>query len=200
MVAGPCESKGLEEWIVEKQETQYPESYEGCTHGEGQVLLHVVLLLMADLVGQDGSNLLFFHGLNQCIEENDSLYGVLKSNIDFNAGKGKEGKVKISDQKWVDLLVHFNDPRFILVNDNFEFPDLKFRWGSCTSKNSLNFNRKLIKAPMYVVDYVIVHELTHLLERNHTPSFWNIVQTQVPGYLKAREWLKIHGEILEYNF
>ena len=44
-------------------------------------------------------------------EENDSLYGVLKSNIDFNAGKGKEGKVRISDQKWVDLLVHFNDPR-----------------------------------------------------------------------------------------
>ena len=54
-------------------------------------------------------------------DENDSLAGVLKNNIDFNAVKGK---TKISDQKWKDLLDHFNQPRFVLVNDNFEFPDL----------------------------------------------------------------------------
>ena len=54
-------------------------------------------------------------------DENDSLGGVLKSNIDFNAVKGR---TKIPDQKWKDLLDHFNQPRFVLVNDNFEFPDL----------------------------------------------------------------------------
>ncbi|SDY12080.1 type I restriction-modification system subunit M [Nitrosomonas sp. Nm33] len=54
-------------------------------------------------------------------EENDALAGVLKSNIDFNAVKGK---TKIPDQKWKDLLDHFNQPQFVLVNDNFEFPDL----------------------------------------------------------------------------
>src|SRR5512147_827806 len=54
-------------------------------------------------------------------EENDALAGVLKNNIDFNAVKGK---TKIPDQKWKDLLDHFNSPRFVLVNDNFEFPDL----------------------------------------------------------------------------
>lgn len=54
-------------------------------------------------------------------EENDALAGVLKNNIDFNAVKGK---TKILDQKWKDLLDHFNQPQFILVNDNFEFPDL----------------------------------------------------------------------------
>ena len=54
-------------------------------------------------------------------DENDALDGVLKSNIDFNAVKGK---TKIPDQKWKDLLDHFNQPRFVLVNDNFEFPDL----------------------------------------------------------------------------
>jgi type I restriction enzyme M protein len=57
-------------------------------------------------------------------DENDALHGVLKNNIDFNAGKGKDGKIRITDQKWVDLLIHFNGPRFILINDNFEFPDL----------------------------------------------------------------------------
>lgn len=54
-------------------------------------------------------------------EENDALAGVLKNNIDFNAVKGK---TKIPDQKWKDLLDHFNQPKFFLVNDNFEFPDL----------------------------------------------------------------------------
>ena len=54
-------------------------------------------------------------------DENDSLDGVLKNNIDFNAVKGK---TKIPDQKWKDLLDHFNQPRFVLVNENFEFPDL----------------------------------------------------------------------------
>ena len=54
-------------------------------------------------------------------DENDSLAGVLKNNIDFNAVKGK---TKIPDRKWKDLLDHFNEPGFVLVNDNFEFPDL----------------------------------------------------------------------------
>ena len=54
-------------------------------------------------------------------DENDSLHEVLKNNIDFNAVKGK---TKIPNQKWKDLLDHFNQPRFVLVNDNFEFPDL----------------------------------------------------------------------------
>ena len=54
-------------------------------------------------------------------DENDSLAGVLKNNIDFNAVKGK---TKISDQRWKDLLDHFNQPQFVLVNDYFEFPDL----------------------------------------------------------------------------
>jgi type I restriction enzyme M protein len=54
-------------------------------------------------------------------DENDKLAGVLKNNIDFNAVKGK---TKIPDQKWKDLLDHFNQPNFVLINDNFEFPDL----------------------------------------------------------------------------
>jgi predicted metal-dependent hydrolase len=75
--------------------------------------------------------------------------------------------------------------------------DNRYRWGSCTTKNNVNFNWRLIKAPMFVVDYVIVHELTHLLESNHTPSFWNIVHTQSPRMDKARQWLLENGGILE---
>lgn len=55
--------------------------------------------------------------------------------------------------------------------------DTRFRWGFCTAKNNVNLNWRLIKAPMFVIDYVIVHELAHLIESNHTSRFWNIVST-----------------------
>jgi hypothetical protein len=77
------------------------------------------------------------------------------------------------------------------------FSDLKYRWGSCTPKENLNFNWRLIKAPINVVEYVIVHELAHLLEPNHSRYFWNVVRTQLPDYLKSKEWLKLYGGTLE---
>lgn len=75
--------------------------------------------------------------------------------------------------------------------------DNRFRWGSCTPKDHVNFNWRLIKAPMFVIDYVIVHELAHLLEANHTPRFWNIVRAKAPLSEKAKAWLKEHGQLLE---
>lgn len=75
--------------------------------------------------------------------------------------------------------------------------DSRFRWGSCTPKDHVNFNWRLIKAPMHVIDYVIVHELAHLLESNHTPKFWNIVRAKAPLSEKAKTWLKEHGQLLE---
>jgi len=75
--------------------------------------------------------------------------------------------------------------------------DNRFRWGSCTMKNNINFNWRLIKAPMFVIDYVIVHELAHLIESNHTPRFWNIVRAQTSTMEKAKTWLKEHGQLLE---
>jgi hypothetical protein len=75
--------------------------------------------------------------------------------------------------------------------------DNRYRWGSCTTNDNVNFNWRLIKAPMFVIDYVIVHELAHLLESNHTPRFWNIVRAQSPKMGEARQWLVEHGQILE---
>jgi predicted metal-dependent hydrolase len=83
-----------------------------------------------------------------------------------------------------------------------EFADAKivdnlYRWGSCTVNNNLTFNWRLIKVPMTVIDYVVVHELAHLIEANHTPRFWNIVKAQIVNMDKAKQWLKEHGQLLE---
>ena len=77
--------------------------------------------------------------------------------------------------------------------------DSRYRWGSCTVNDNVNLNWRLIKAPMFVIDYVIVHELAHLIEANHTPRFWNIVRTQVPTAEKAKSWLREHGQLLEQD-
>lgn len=73
----------------------------------------------------------------------------------------------------------------------------RYRWGSCTVNNNVTFNWRLIKAPMFVIDYVITHELAHLIEGNHTARFWNIVRTHSPKMEKAREWLCENGQTLE---
>jgi predicted metal-dependent hydrolase len=78
--------------------------------------------------------------------------------------------------------------------------DLKYRWASCTPKNNLNFNWRIIKAPIYVIDYLIAHELAHLLEPNHTEKFWNVIAVQIPDYERPKKWLKEHGHKLEEDF
>jgi predicted metal-dependent hydrolase len=79
-----------------------------------------------------------------------------------------------------------------------EVRDLRYRWASCTKGGSLIFNWRILQAPSFVIDYLIVHELAHLLETNHTPTFWNIVAVHAPSHAKARDWLRRHGDKLEW--
>jgi len=72
----------------------------------------------------------------------------------------------------------------------------KTRWGSCSSKGNLNFNCLLLRAPDEVLDYVVVHELCHRLEMNHSKNFWVQVERVCPEYKKRRKWLKDHGDEL----
>ena len=70
------------------------------------------------------------------------------------------------------------------------------RWGSCSNNKTLNFNWKLVMAPMEVIDYVIAHELAHLTELNHSRAFWETVRKIYPLYREYRTWLKRNGHRL----
>ncbi len=74
--------------------------------------------------------------------------------------------------------------------------DQKTRWGSCSSKGNLNFNWRLVLAPVPVLDYVVIHELAHCREMNHSSRFWDIVGEMMPDYRIYRKWLREHGECL----
>lgn len=70
------------------------------------------------------------------------------------------------------------------------------RWGSCSAKKNLNFNCLLMLCPEEIQDYVVVHELSHLKEMNHSPAFWAEVGKILPDYKKRRRWLRSQGEAL----
>lgn len=72
------------------------------------------------------------------------------------------------------------------------------RWGSCSSKRNLNFNWKLILAPSEALNYVVIHELAHLQEFNHSPRFWKLVESKMPDYEYWRKWLKTNGARLTF--
>jgi len=77
--------------------------------------------------------------------------------------------------------------------------DPKSRWGSCSSKGALSFSWRLVFAPEAVIDYVVAHEVAHLVEMNHGPRFWRLVASLVPDVDKSRAWLKRHRlELLAY--
>ncbi|MGO1247308.1 MAG: M48 family metallopeptidase [Oceanisphaera sp.] len=72
----------------------------------------------------------------------------------------------------------------------------KSRWGSCTSDGKLEFNWRILLAPNRMVDYIVIHELCHLIHHDHSPDFWREVSRVMPDYQACRDWLKINSEKL----
>lgn len=73
----------------------------------------------------------------------------------------------------------------------------KSRWGSCTAKGKLEFNWQIMLAPNRMVDYVVIHELCHLIRHDHSPEFWKAVERIIPDYQQCRDWLKTHASTLK---
>ncbi len=73
----------------------------------------------------------------------------------------------------------------------------KSRWGSCSITGGIQYNWKIIIAPDWIVNYVVVHELCHILHHNHSPAFWKAVEKYCPDYRDCGAWLKINGGRLE---
>ena len=71
--------------------------------------------------------------------------------------------------------------------------DQSSRWGSCSNTGVLSFSWRLILAPPYVLDYLAAHEVSHLVELNHSPRFWRLVRRLHPGYERAKAWLDSRG-------
>ncbi|MGF1447613.1 MAG: M48 family metallopeptidase [Pikeienuella sp.] len=83
----------------------------------------------------------------------------------------------------------------------FAFRDTRSRWGSCTAQARLNFSWRIAMAPAEVQTYLAAHEAAHLVEMNHSPQYWAVLEGLMPTYRRPRDWLKSHGRSLHrYRF
>ncbi len=93
--------------------------------------------------------------------------------------------------------VHWYSSLYGFKYNKIRISDAQRRWGSCSAKDNLNFTWRLIMAPLMVIDYVVVHELAHIEEKNHLKDFWNKVKIMMPDYKQYKKWLKENRHLLD---
>ena len=97
---------------------------------------------------------------------------------------------------YIPQRVRFFAPQIGVTYGKITIRRQKTRWGSCSSQGNLNFNLLLMLTPPEVIDYIVVHELCHRKEMNHSPRFWAEVEKILPDYRIRQKWLKENGGIL----
>ena len=100
-------------------------------------------------------------------------------------------------QHYLSERVDFYASMLKLTSGGMRITSAESRWGSCSAANSLSFTFRLMMAPPQVIDYVVVHELMHIREKNHSSKFWALVIEVIPDYKKLRRWLRDHQH--EFN-
>ena len=105
--------------------------------------------------------------------------------LDRASDKLEQKSIKYSEQMGVQ-------PTKIKVKE------YKSRWGSCNSRGEISYNWKIIMTPHRIVDYVVIHELCHLIHHNHSPEYWHQVRSIVPDYQDKRDWLKTNAGLLDW--
>jgi len=117
-----------------------------------------------------------------------------------NAFQGRELFVdwyRKSAQEYIGERVDHFSQALKLIPKGVKISNARCRWGSCSPDNHLHFSWRLIMAPCCVIDYLVVHELAHVQEKNHSGRFWDIVGNTITDYKKQRIWLKDNGHKLD---
>ena len=110
---------------------------------------------------------------------------------------GLEKRYRQAAREYIPKRADYFAQRIGVSYERIRIAEQKTRWGSCSSRGTLSFNWKLMLAPPKVLDYVVVHELCHRKEMNHSPRFWKLVEEIIPDYKEYRKWLKENGNTLQ---
>lgn len=111
-----------------------------------------------------------------------------------------EVEARLAVRELVRMLAEEEAPELGVEYERIQIRDQRTRWGSCSTRGTLSFNWRLVLAPFEVLDYVVVHELCHLREQNHSRRFWRLVESRRPDWRVQRDWLNEHGpELLAFR-
>lgn len=121
--------------------------------------------------------------------KNLSEFSITKEDLEKFYRKELQEYLKISLKKYAEILG--------VKYKNFRINNVKTSWGTCNSKKELTFNVKLAMAPFDVIDYVVVHELCHIVHMNHDRSFWNLVGKIMPDYKTKKDYLSKFGPFMQ---
>ncbi|MFH1578012.1 MAG: SprT family zinc-dependent metalloprotease [Candidatus Omnitrophota bacterium] len=173
-------------WIEDKQKIARKKYCEAApkkfVNGEGFLYLGKVYRL---LIANNGHSPLYF---NQEFQLRDNCRNNARR-LFTNWYKNQAYQIIYQKVNYFGLLYGFK-------HNQVGITSAKKRWGSCNLKGDLHFSWRLIMAPSNIIDYVVVHELIHLEEKNHSGNFWNKVKKIIPGYQKPQKWLKDNGHLL----
>ncbi len=108
-----------------------------------------------------------------------------------NSSKKDLKKYRVEVLAMVKERLNYYNQFYNLKYNRISIRNQKSRWGSCSKRGNLNFNYKILQLPAEIRDYIIVHELCHLQEFNHSKNFWNLVSQTVPNYKEIRRGLRL---------
>ncbi|MBF0246161.1 MAG: M48 family metallopeptidase [Planctomycetes bacterium] len=119
----------------------------------------------------------------------DGQWFLLREDDRLDAPRHFQAWYQDAGAEWLDERVRFWVPKVGKVASKIVVSELGFRWGSCGKNSVLYFNWRLLQLPVFLVDYVVAHELVHLHERNHTPTFWQILGRVLPNWKERKDAL-----------
>ncbi len=118
----------------------------------------------------------------------------------LDAGRISEVEARVAARELVTMVLEEEAPALGVTYERVQIRGQRTRWGSCSARGTLSFNWRLVLAPLEVLDYVVVHELCHLREPNHSQRFWRLVASRRPDWRRQRDWLTAHGpELLAFR-
>lgn len=181
--------KSKASWIIKKldylKQSEYqaaPKEYE---EGESFPFLGKTYLLHVEVDSMLSKMQIGIQGETLLIKTPTDNKGLIKELVEF--------WYRHEAKRVIQSRIAYYQPAIPVIPNRVVIKEQKTRWGSCSSKNNLNYNFKTVMAPLSVLDYIVVHEMCHLVHLNHSREFWNLVESIIPEYRQHRKWLKVNG-------
>ncbi len=170
-----------QDWIKRKQARALEDAPTPRRYVDGETFTYLGEEILLRIV-PDGKPALVMDGVFKLTKSSQPL-----AKSYFEAWYKKQARVVLTER-----VVHFARSRKVKPG-RIRISSAKTRWGSCSPKKTLSFTWRLVMAPLEIIDYVVVHELCHLEEMNHSKAFWARVEGILPDYKARRKWLKENG-------